>query len=67
MSVDEQIAAALASVERCKFLLEQMRAERWIMQWPPGHAERPKEVPEFVRKYERIKAHAVQSGNPVQG
>ncbi len=62
---DEALANALAGVYRCHLILEEMKAIRWIMQWPPGHAERPKNVPDFVRRYERT--HALQPGNSVQG
>lgn len=36
--------------------LKALRARRWLDQYPPGHPERPTQLPDFVRDYERREA-----------
>lgn len=61
--MSDPIQVVLDSVKRCRRTVLEMRAERWLLEWPRGHSEEPRKVPDYVREYEE--AHALQSGDPV--
>lgn len=45
------LSDATQAVERMIRSVRAIRAERWLHEWPDGHAERPQAMPEFVRLY----------------
>lgn len=52
---------AIHMVERVTRSVRDLRAERWLREWPEGHPERPKEPPAFVQEYlQEIEALAVK-------
>ncbi len=47
MSIEEAIARLAALIVD----VSDMRAERWLREWPPGHPERPQRQPDYVTAY----------------
>jgi hypothetical protein len=47
MSIEESIAR----LEELIVTVRDMRAERWLREWPDGNAERPHLIPDCVKSY----------------
>lgn len=45
----------LARLDKLTHDIIAIRAEAWLREWPEGHADRPKRMPNYVRKYLKMK------------
>lgn len=52
---DCTVPGLIARLDKLNHDLLAIRAERWLHEWPEGHADRPKRMPNYVRKYLKIK------------
>ncbi len=50
------VPGLIARLDKLNHDLLAIRAERWLHEWPEGHADRPKRMPGFVKKYLKDKA-----------
>lgn len=47
MSIEE----AMERLDALIVTVRDMRAERWLREWPPGNSERPQRQPDYVTEY----------------